>query len=178
MSEASLLPRSTFSISPPTPPVSNCSLLPPKSLVTARRLDIAVKWRFFRHLVGGNDRDSERVYRWHIDQRSGNRIRAGVATDRWKRSLDDYVEAACRLVGSMAFGFDPAFPIPVDPDGEILDGSHRLACALALGLGAVPVERSDRHVWAPHWGYDWFVERGMPADDLERTLADWNSLIA
>jgi hypothetical protein len=178
VNEASLLSRSTFSGSPSTTPASNYSILPTRALVTARRLDLAVKWRFFRHIMGGNDRDSERLYRWHIEQRSGHRMAAGVATDRWKRTGDDYVEAACRLVGSMAFGFDPAFPIPIDPDGELLDGSHRTACALAFGLGSVPTERSDRHVWAPHWGYDWFAQKGMHPDDLARTMADWNALTA
>jgi hypothetical protein len=140
-------------------------------------MDLAVKFRFFRHLIGGNDPDSERVYRWHIDQRSGHRIREGIATDQWKLSLTDYVVAAKMLLESMrTFGFRPKAMVPVDPDGELLGGAHRVACALALGIKEIPILRETRKVWAPPWDWGWFVEKGMMFDDLERLLSDWEAM--
>jgi hypothetical protein len=148
-----------------------------RSLITDRRWDLAVKWRFFKHLIHGGDPDSDRVYRWHIEKRSGRRMRAGVPTDKWKRSLDDYVASAGSLAGSMGMqGFLPEFAIPVDPAGELLGGAHRLACSLALGLETVRVERSVNRVWAPAWNEAWFIENGMNAADLERLRKDWQEL--
>jgi hypothetical protein len=137
-----------------------------------------VKVRLFRnYLHGGNDPDSERVYRWHIEKRSGHRFNLGVPTDKWKRSVDDYVRSALSLRASMEmFGYESKYPIPVDLDGELLDGSHRLSCALALGIGSVPVERKPRKVFAPAWGAAWFVDNGVDADDLARMMKDWQDL--
>lgn len=136
-------------------------------------MDLAVKWRFFCHFTNRSDNDAERVYRWHIEARSGGRMKAGLSTDRWKLSLDDYVASARRLFESMSTdGFDETQPVPIDPNGELLDGSHRVACALALGIERVPVEEHERFVWAPAWDYGWFVSNGMAHADLARLVSD------
>lgn len=143
-------------------------------------MDLAVKWRFFRNLLlGGSDPDSERVYRWHIERRSGHRMANGIATDRWKLSLDDYVMACRMLFDSMqSFGFRPKAAVQIDPDGELLGGAHRVACALALEIKDIPVLQETRKVFAPPWDWGWFVEKGMMFDDLERLYADWESMKA
>jgi hypothetical protein len=73
-------------------------------------------------------------------------------------------------------GFLSEGAVPIDPDGELLDGSHRLACALALGTDEIMVSRETRRAWAPAWGYEWFVQNGMPHDDLARLCQDWKAL--
>lgn len=101
-------------------------------------------------------------------------MKAGVATDQWKRTLDDYVNAAQAMFCDMAInGFRAECSIPVDSDHELLDGSHRLACALALNIEAVPVIEYQRRAWAPPWDYDWFVAKGMSQSDLSRLTSDW-----
>jgi hypothetical protein len=152
--------------------------LPTKAFVTERRYDLAVKWRLFRHLLhGGDDPDAENLYRWHIEKRSGTRMRAGLATDQWKKTLDDYVASARALFESMREdGFRLSGAVPVDPAGELLDGSHRVACALALGVEMIPAKREARHAWAPPWGYEWFVANGMGYDDLARLCRDFREL--
>lgn len=93
---------------------------------------------------------------------------AGLATDVWKQTIDHYVSAASTLYRSMVQGgFDDRCPIPVDPFGEILNGSHRLACALALDLESVPVDQKNRPVWAPPWGEAWFKDNGLEPRELE-----------
>ena len=97
--------------------------------------------------------------------------------DANKASDTQYVPAAEALLVSMAtHGFDPAFAVPVDPHGELLGGAHRLACALALGVSDIPVERRAQHVWAPPWGEQWFVSNGMAGEELERVGRDWEAL--
>jgi hypothetical protein len=145
--------------------------------VTPRRYDLAVKWRFFRHLLEGGDEHSVELYRWHIAARSGKRMESGLTTDAWKRTLDDYVASAGALCRSMAYrGFDPSCAVPIDLDGELLNGSHRVACALALGIGDCPVRRERRMAWAPAWDYEWFVANGMDEEDLSQLKADWEAL--
>lgn len=138
---------------------------------------MAVKWRFFLHLSGGDDLDSERVYRWHIEERSGTRMKLGLSTDRWKRCAGDYVAASKELHASMVrSGFMGAFAIPIDPNGELLGGAHRLACALAIGIETVPVDRLTHLCWAPTWNEAWFVEHGVSEADLARIKADWETM--
>jgi hypothetical protein len=158
-------------------PVSSCLHLPPKALLSPRRLDIAVKYRFFAHLLRGGDPDAERVYRWHIEQRSGARMKMGLATDQWKKSTDDYVNSANQLFDAMLnHGFMQYFAVPIDPDQELLDGSHRVACALAFWQETIPVVLCTKRAWAPPWGRDWFVAKGMAQPDLARLESDWNLL--
>ena len=156
-------------------PVPACLRLHPASLVTPRRLDLAVKWRFFAHLRHGGDEDAERVYRWHIGERSGHRMQAGIPTDKWKQSTDDYVTSARTLLASMQdMGFLASGAVPVDPNGELLDGSHRVACALAIGVPQISVMRLTRKAWAPPWDLAWFATHGMTRADLVRVLADFD----
>lgn len=104
-------------------------------------------------------------------------MEAGLRTDRWKKSVDDYVQAARTLIMSMtAKGFDAAHAVPVDPNGELLDGSHRVACALALELKEVPVVWQPRYVWAPPWDYAWFQEEGMSERDICRLYDDYEAM--
>jgi hypothetical protein len=143
-------------------------------------MDIAVKHRLFRSLLPGGEADNpeaDRIYRWMIEQRSGWRMAQGLTTDLWKLKMADYVASAEALLWSMkAFGFLGHHPIPVDPDGELKNGSHRVACALALGIGDVVVVHDPEPAWAPPWDWAWFVDHGMADEDLERLRQDWEAI--
>lgn len=148
-------------------------LVHPRSLLSIWRMDVAVKWRFFRFA----DADSERVYRWHIDKRRESNKGQNLGMDGAKQTTDQYVEAARALYTSMHNrGYDPSKPIPVDPYGSILGGAHRLACALALDIDEVPVQQNTQPAWAPPWGFRWFCLAGMADADRHRMLDDWETL--
>lgn len=150
------------------------SQIDPRTLVTPWRLDLVVKWRFFRHLQTGDDPDAERLYRWHIAARSG-----GVERGSWKQSVDDYVTAARTLLSAMTLeGFDSRCPVRVGNNGRLMDGAHRTACALALGIGPIPQRQVDKPGRARSWGRDWFEAYGLPAADLVRLDRDWKDLHA
>jgi hypothetical protein len=128
-------------------------------------------------MLKGGDSQSVDLYKWHIGCRVGARIEAGLPTDRWKLTLNDYLASAQALFLSMVQdGFSPHHPIPVDRNGEILGGAHRLACALALNIEAVPVTKHDQAAWAPAWGEQWFKDNGMQPADLDRLSREWQSL--
>ena len=154
------------------------STLPTKALVTPRRYDLAIKWRFFRHLIQGGDPQSVYAYRWHIEARKAANAKLNLGMDG-KADTDAYVASAGALCRSMAYnGFDPACAVPVDPDGELLNGAHRVACALALGIESVPVSGEGRRVWAPEWGIDWFRANGMDEENLQRLQTDYYAIAA
>lgn len=93
-----------------------------------------------------------------------------------KANVQVYLPAAYELYMSMREkGFDPRFPIPIDPQGEILGGAHRSACALALGIEAI-TQRRDTPVWAPAWNAAWFKHHGLPEAEVESLLNDYARL--
>ena len=133
--------------------------------------------RFFLHLLGGTDPEAERVYRWHIYVRSGERMALGMVTDGWKLETGHWIEAALVLSRSMeSNGFLPQHAIPIDEDGELLNGSHRLACAIAYNLPQVYTWQVEKKVWAPPWDYKWFADNKCPPEDLKRIMSDWENL--
>ena len=100
---------------------------------------------------------------------------AGIPTDKWKQSTDDYVASVRTLLASMQdMGFLASGAVPVDPNGELLDGSHRVACALALGIPQVSVMRLTRKAWAPPWDLAWFATHKMPRAELARVMSDFD----
>lgn len=132
------------------------------------RADLAIKWRFFRHLLGGGDPDSGRVYCWHIEARTG-----GVEKRSWKRTVTDYVLAADALAHSMqAAGFDPSQPVVICPKGKLRDGAHRIACALAAGR-LIRFEHHPKPSRARPWCDQYLKDAGIDPGDLERVLKDW-----
>lgn len=149
----------------------------PHSLLSWKRLDIPVKWRYFRHLMNDNDPDAERVYMWHIGKRMETNAKAGFGMDTGKQTPRDYIDACRALLKSMQDkGYDKDWPIPVDPNGELLGGAHRLACALALDV-RVWVQHCTTSVTAPSWSYRWFVWLTDMADaDRQRLIEDWETL--
>ena len=152
-------------------------ILPSMGLVRPRRADLAVKHRFFQHLLGGNDPDAERVYRWHIQARRGSGFVDGEKQkDNEADTIDHYVEAAQNLLISMSnSGFSSSHPIPIDPNNELLGGAHRLACAIALDK-SIYVMRQRQFAWAPSWGLQWFIDQGMDDMDLLRLETDFRML--
>jgi hypothetical protein len=136
-------------------------------------MDLAVKWRYFRHLLHGGDDDAERVYLWHIAAR-----RQSGYVDGQKGNLDAYLYGARALFASMhRHGFDPHFPVPLDQNKDLLGGAHRVACALALGIDVI-VQHIPQLAWAPRWDREWFLAHGCPLDDLQRICVDWGKLNA
>lgn len=96
--------------------------------------------------------------------------------DAGKFNAEDYITAAKNLCASMAQeGFNPEFPIPIDPDGQLLDGAHRVACAIALNI-PVHAQPLNTRAWAPGWGMDWFRKAGMELNDLIRLQDDFDTI--
>jgi len=151
-------------------PICSPFLIKPHKLITCERLDVIVKWRYFRHLLKRNDPDSERVYRWHIKKRTrGNEPRS------WKSNIDDYITVCKKLLKSIRRdGYITEFPLQYGRNGKLMEGAHRLACSLALDIEPlciiVGAEGNTR------WDQDWFIDHGIGKRDLEQIKADLKHL--
>lgn len=77
------------------------------------------------------------------------------------------------LVHSMASkGYDKKFPILVNREFRLIDGSHRLSIALFLKMECVYITMNrDTIDMAPEYSIKWFAENGFGAvlDDIRKT---------
>lgn len=142
-------------------------------------MDLAVKYRLFRAFLCGGDVNIQKFYCDMIRKRVGHRWDRGLPMDVWKRSPYDYVLSARSLLDSMIEeGFRTENPVPLDMNRELLDGSHRVACALALGYKKIPITQTMRWAWAPAWGRAWFGSNGYGTEvikELQGILAELGS---
>ncbi|TBU93900.1 FkbM family methyltransferase [Phytopseudomonas dryadis] len=145
----------------------------PLSLWQADRLDIAVKLLYVRAYLNptGDQADAARaLYRRHILQRTNGREPESLG----KTCLEDYERSFIALIESIrAEGLQEACAIPVDGEGRILNGAHRLAIALALGLKSVPVVRLPPPWKGLEWGMGWFLHYGFKPAEINRLLQCW-----
>jgi hypothetical protein len=138
-----------------------------------------VKYRMFRsqHSEMPASAAAEHDYVKHIWERSRHRWVQGLPTDGSKFGPFDYIGAALSLLDSMKrHGFDPDYAIPVDQNGDILNGAHRIACALSLGKNVI-LTKVDNKAWAPPWGSDWFLANGFALDYVNGLMREMMGLV-
>ncbi len=146
----------------------------PARFVTPRRLDLVVKFLYFdARLRGGDVAVYEQLYREHILHRTGGQepVDSTTGATSGKRSVEDYLTHCEVLMRSMQQqGFRSDAAVPIGSNGEIGNGSHRVACALALGLR---IATTPSNYTGPSWNFDWFVDHGFAPDMLSRLLHGW-----
>ena len=101
-----------------------------RELIVPQRIDIIAKWLYIDAYVHNEDKkEAVELYRAHLDAFScGNFIEPG---SEYKNSLEKYMQVFDKLIENIRYqGFDEKKSIiPVGKNGEILDGSHRVAIA-------------------------------------------------
>jgi hypothetical protein len=110
----------------------------PREFLSDRKFDIITRYLFFMSLkTQTNEEYFEDLYRCTIYCQLPRGERPGPYTHydhRIKQSVDDFVREAKKLFVNMSqCGFDPEHPVPFNRNG-ILNGCHRVACALALDI--------------------------------------------
>jgi FkbM family methyltransferase len=137
--------------------------LPATRLLAPERLDVMAKYIYASQWrAGGRAAWGHRVYAEHL--RVWNAFEEGDASG--KRSLEDFREPFERLLQSFAErGFDERCGlIPVGSNDVIIDGSHRLAAALAFDS---PVKAVCFDTRPAEYGHEFFMGRGLDADVLD-----------
>jgi len=132
-------------------------LIDPVQLLTAKRFDVIAKYLYVRFNSMGLDTDwANLVYREHIRVFNGCVEVDGTE----KYGADSFVSAFDSVIESIRqTGFSPEEPpLPVDADGIILDGAHRLAACLYYKSFLRVRKMTDI---APEYDYKYFVKRGI-----------------
>lgn len=149
--------------------------VPAVDMVSSKRLDIVVKYLFARELLESRRNDFKKgiykdLYIRHILMRTLgvepiDKFSLEVAQQ--KNTVDDYVNSFKNLIKSISEnGFDSSFPVPIDKQGQLGNGAHRLAAAVALNQ-SVFIQDIDRGFG---WDFDWFNKQGFSVEDKQRIL--------
>lgn len=135
---------------------------PPIDLLFHDRLDLIVKYLLFKEFE--TPTPNKKILEMYKDM-IFKRTNGYEAFDEFipnqikKTSIDDYIIQAHGLYKSMkSHGFDPNFPIPYYNNG-IQNGSHRIACALALGIHVIAIK--TKPLKFNTWGREWFRSHGF-----------------
>lgn len=103
----------------------------PKDLINRRRVDIVVKYNYIRSRETGENLDfAIELYIKHIEAFSDGTFSEQGNKD--KDSIKKYIDTFNKLIDDFKKnGFDENISIiPIGKNNEILDGSHRIACAI------------------------------------------------
>ena len=144
-------------------------------LLTSGRFDVIAKYLYVKNYVnrGRSDRWRE-LYLEHVKIFNGyveNDGSGKVGPESFVNSFDALIES---IRGN---GLSEDCIIPRGGSGDILDGAHRLACALYFGLqvDVVDVEFSSADF---SFNQDYFEERGMSESYLDEMALEYAKLKA
>lgn len=144
------------------------------TLITKERIDLIAKLMMLRNLSGEVCLDFyEKIYVTHIEAFSlGTFQEPG---DVNKSSTDDYIRTFRELYENISLnGFDDNISIvPVGKDNVILNGSHRTAIAVFLGI-KIPVIRFN-HLSA-NYSLTFFRERHLSEEYLSFLVSEYIKL--
>lgn len=134
-----------------------------KSLLTLRRVDLAPKIMLARACIDGRRLHPYiNLYRDYVNVLTQGTFCEG---DGSRSSFAEYLESFFSLIDSLTHnGFDSSKGIiPCTPNGLILDGSHRVAAAIALDI---QVRIAFLDVSAPNYGPSRFDHGKVPDASL------------
>ncbi len=150
----------------------------PKTLLHPERLDIAAKAFYANTLLGRPTHcslvDAELCYLKHIQFRTGGQEPGDALR---KGSLESFKLQFIELIDAMRRdGFREEFAIPVaKKTGLILNGAHRLAAALCLGIKRVPVVYNTE-LEGLTWNTRWFMMQGFTPLEIDALTRTWVAL--
>lgn len=134
----------------------------PKELIHPRRIDLIVKYYYIKSReTGDNIEFSKELYAKHIEAFTDGTFKEHG--NKEKNSLEKYFEIFDRLIDSFKeAGFNEELSvIPIGQHQELLDGSHRAACALYFNTPITVMQFPELSV---DYGFDFFKRRLL--DDL------------
>lgn len=129
----------------------------PKALINYRRIDLVVKYYYIRAKeTGENIEFAQELYKKHIEAFTDGTFQEHGSKE--KTSLTKYIEVFDQMIDSFREeGFDAERSvIPIGRNNEILDGSHRTACALYFN-SKVKVRKYPS--LSADYGFDFFRRR-------------------
>ena len=131
----------------------------PKTFLTDRRLDLVIRYAYAKELLWDmHTKEAEHLYEKLVKTASigaeepvWNRTFSFFSDYEQKRGINTFKDAFKVLLCSMKEkGFQKEFFIPLDKQGEPINGAHRIAAALALDI--------------PVWAADFLLFEGFHFD--------------
>jgi hypothetical protein len=137
----------------------------PNNLITHRRFDVIVKYLYASNL---SSKYFKNLYKEHL--RVWNGFYEGTPR---KTSFEDFDDAFKSIIGNTVDE-----PVPVNSDGDIVNGSHRLAAALHLQRPINIRDLTPKENPRIESNYEFFIGRngGMPKHMLQRTALEYVKL--
>lgn len=141
----------------------------PIEIISSTRLDVLIKYTYLKYKnTTIKDTWSENIYREHIEN-----FNKGIEGDiSGKDNIDKFVESFKKLyLDIRENGFSSSTSlIPIDKNGNIIDGSHRLAICLALNQEVYCI-RFD--INANIYDYKYFIGNGLDENILEQAILEY-----
>ena len=128
-----------------------------QDLINKKRIDIVVKYYYIKDRESGENIEfAQELYKKHIEAFSDGTFTEQGNKD--KNSIEKYIETFDKVIDSFKEkGFDEEVSlIPVGRDREILDGSHRVACAIYFKTKLRVIQFKNLSV---DYGFDFFRRR-------------------
>lgn len=137
----------------------------PNNLITHRRFDVIVKYLYASNL---SSKYFKNLYKEHL--RVWNGFYEGTPR---KSGFEDFDDAFKSIIDNTVDE-----PVPVNSDGDIVNGSHRLAAALHLQRPINIRDLTPKENPRIESNYEFFIKRngGMPKHMLQRTALEYVKL--
>jgi hypothetical protein len=137
----------------------------PNNLITHRRFDVIVKYLYASNL---SSKYFKNLYKEHL--RVWNGFYEGTPR---KTGFEDFDDAFKSIIDNTVDE-----PVPVNSDGDIVNGSHRLAAALHLQRPINIRDLTPKENPRIESNYEFFIGRngGMPKHMLQRTALEYVKL--
>ncbi len=149
----------------------------PVSLLDENRMDIIVRYIYAKALL--EDKDVEKAKKLYDkmimaihkgEEPTQNGTNAYFSDYTQKKGVEDFDEAFIALLKSMKEnGFKREKFIPLDADGKMINGSHRLAAALALGedVWVLKYELYKGNLSFMKFTVEWMRENGFGEEEVQ-----------
>jgi hypothetical protein len=155
----------------------------PEKYLNEDTLDIVIRVMYARDLLHGNNSEEHRnMYRkLMMNQNNGKEptedmVHAYFTEYNIKRGWRAFDESFCNLVYSIRdTGFDREYFIPVDSDGGLINGRHRLAAAIANG---VPVW-TRKYLFSGfhfHFNEDWLSKLHFSDAEINNVVQEYHNI--
>ena len=156
----------------------------PIKYVNEASLDIVIRVLYAKDILLGkvNEKHRNMYKRLMMSQNNGEEPTQDMAYAYFteygiKKGWEAFDESFCKLVKSIhETGFIKEYFIPVDSDGGLINGRHRLAAAVANGI----------NVWTREYRFNgfhfcfndkWLLEHGFSKDEILEILSEYNNLV-
>lgn len=139
-----------------------------KSLVSAERLDIGIKWLLMRDIMNHQENPSIRsLYARHIYAWTQGREGFMPTSGKIKDGINEYIDSAKKLIEEISENkCNPEYAVPISADNEPLDGVHRIAACIEADI---PLWVRKRPGLKPDIKpYTWYLENGFTTSDMQR----------